>query len=646
MKLSKAPYRVLAAGICLLSVHLTMQAQPLAAKDASASGEELVISAKRIEQDRLKASVVVEVIDRQQIEASGAGNLAEFLEAVPGLSLTRLYGRMGVDANIDVGYLGEAGSQNVLFLIDGQRQNALDSSNLRLSRLPISSIERIEIRKANAGALYGDRAQGGVIHVITRTDQSKQLSVGAGSYGSKHVDTYLGFGGEQLKASLSYRAAESDGYRASSRANQDSAQFRVVGQGDWGRINVFARGFKERAQLPSYLTLEEFTLTPRKAGAYPVASERQGEAFGLRYDGSLAPGLSWSVDVNEQSTRDKTYESIHNRRTLINPEFLAQIGAWQWLAGGELSQAQARTEAGKIVEQRNRAIYIQSSRPLLADLDLELGARSQRAINQFQAEPGALATASTYQQSALSAAFNTRVAKNLSLRAGALTGFRLANADEVYFFDRETYALLRINEAVKPMTTRELFAQLEAVHFEQRYAIHYRHIKANQEIGYQYDCGVIDGLKASCNQNLYDTERHMLSAQLRWPLSKALLLRASVDLVDAQIASEANAGRRVPLTPKQAARLGLAWRFQSFVLHANAHYRGAMVQAADQSNSNPLIPGRQTIDLGLSTSLNQRLQLAAWIRNLTDKSYYDYATYNGIYPADRRSFDVSLKLSI
>ncbi|NDE46991.1 MAG: TonB-dependent receptor, partial [Betaproteobacteria bacterium] len=171
-------------------------------------------------------------------------------------------------------------------------------------------------------------------------------------------------------------------------------------------------------------------------------------------------------------------------------------------------------------------------------------------------------------------------------------------------------------------------------------------IKANQEIGYQYDCGVIDGLKASCNQNLYDTERHMLSAQLRWPLSKALLLRASVDLVDAQIASEANAGRRVPLTPKQAARLGLAWRFQSFVLHANAHYRGAMVQAADQSNSNPLIPGRQTIDLGLSTSLNQRLQLAAWIRNLTDKSYYDYATYNGIYPADRRSFDVSLKLSI
>jgi outer membrane receptor protein involved in Fe transport len=82
------------------------------------------------------------------------------------------------------------------------------------------------------------------------------------------------------------------------------------------------------------------------------------------------------------------------------------------------------------------------------------------------------------------------------------------------------------------------------------------------------------------------------------------------------------------------------------VLLAHAYYRGAMVQAADQSNSNPLIPGRQTIDLGLSTSLGQRLQLAAWIRNLTDQSYYDYATYNGIYPADRRSFYMNLKWSM
>jgi outer membrane receptor protein involved in Fe transport len=366
----------------------------------------------------------------------------------------------------------------------------------------------------------------------------------------------------------------------------------------------------------------------------------------LRYDRNLAPGLRWSVDINEQSTWDKTYESIHNRRTLINPEVLAQIGAWQWLAGGELSQAQARTEAGKMVEQQNRALYVQASRPILFDLDLELGARSQRSANQFQVEPGAAATASAYQQSALSAAINMRVAKNLSLRAGALTGFRLANADEVYFFDRETYALLRINEAVKPMTTRELFAQAEAVYVNQRYTLHYRHIKAGQEIGYQYDCGVIDGVKASCNTNLYDTERHVLSAQLLWPLNKSLRLRVSVDLVDAQIESEANTGRRVPLTPKQAARLGLEWRLQSMVLLAHAYYRGAMVQAADQSNSNPLIPGRQTIDLGLSTSLGQRLQLAVWIRNLTDQSYYDYATYNGIYPADRRSFYMNLKWSM
>ena len=645
MNLSRMPARLLATGSVLLLNFSIVQAQASSSSEPPASREALVISAKRVAQDSAKATVVVEVIDRQQIEASGASNLAEFLESVPGLGLSRLYGRMGVDANVDLGYLGEAASQNVLFLIDGQRQNALDSSNLRFARLPISSIERIEIRKANAGALYGDRAQGGVIHVITRNDQAKQVNLGLGSYGSKQFDTYLGFGQGDLKASVSYMSAQSDGYRASSRSEQDSAQFGLTGEGGWGRFKLFARGFKEKAELPSFLSFQEFAMTPRKAGAYPVTSERTGEAFGLRYEGKSIKGLTWSVDINEQSSRDKTYEAIQNKRTLINPEVAANFGSWQGLFGLEFSEAQARTEAGKVVEQQSRAIYLQSSRAVSADLDLELGARSQRASTQFQAEVGAVASDSTYQQSALSAAFNLRVAKNLTLRTGALTGFRLANADEVYFFNRETYALLSIHDAVKPMTTRELFAQLEGNYLGNRYGIHYRQIKADNEIGYQYDCGVVAGVKASCNNNLYDTERHILSANVFWPATKSLLVKASVDLVDAQIESDANAGRRVPLTAKQVARLGLIWRLESVDLLANAHYRGSLVQAADQSNSSPLIPARHTVDLGFRTSLSKHWQLSAWIRNLTDKSFYDYATYNGIYPADRRAFYFNLRLT-
>lgn len=103
--------------------------------------------------------------------------MAEFLDGVSGVSLARLYGRAGVDASLDIGYMGEAGSQNVLVLVDGQRLNSLDSSGIRFAQLPMSSIERIEIRKANGGALYGDRAQGGVIdqyHYPRRRSQGSE----------------------------------------------------------------------------------------------------------------------------------------------------------------------------------------------------------------------------------------------------------------------------------------------------------------------------------------------------------------------------------------------------------------------------------------------------------------------------------------
>ena len=110
----------------------------------------VVISASRIEQPRSSSAVIVDVVTREQIEQSGASNVSEFLDTVSGVSLTRLYGRAGVDASLDVGYMGEAGSQNVLVLIDGQRVNSLDSSGIRFAQLPMSSIERIEIRKAKA----------------------------------------------------------------------------------------------------------------------------------------------------------------------------------------------------------------------------------------------------------------------------------------------------------------------------------------------------------------------------------------------------------------------------------------------------------------------------------------------------------------
>jgi iron complex outermembrane receptor protein len=148
----------------------------------------VVVTATRFEQPLSEVSVVVDIIGRKQIEQSGASNIVEFLDTVSGLSVNRLYGRAGIDASVDIGSLGTSGAQNVLVLIDGQRVNSSDSSGVRFAQVPMSSIERIEIRKANVGVLYGDRAQGGVINIITRTGQGKDVHLSTGSFGYKKAD--------------------------------------------------------------------------------------------------------------------------------------------------------------------------------------------------------------------------------------------------------------------------------------------------------------------------------------------------------------------------------------------------------------------------------------------------------------------------
>ncbi len=628
-----------ALSVLSLAVAASVQAQGMEVNP-------VVVSATRMEQPLSEVSVVVDVISRQQIEQSGASNIAEFLDSVGGMNVNRSYGRSGVDASVDVGYLGQAGSQNVLILIDGQRVSGADSSGSKFAQLPMSAIKQIEIRKANGGVLYGDRAQGGVINIITRTDSVKSVDLNVGSFGYQKQDAYLGFQDHQTRGSVSLMNAKSDGYRQFSESDQRSAQVRIARATEIGKFSFFARGFEENAKLPSYLTKSQFVSDPRRIGAYPVSTERSGAATGLKYERALDGNDLFSIDTFHQELKDKTYNTIKNIRSSINPEYKTTLAGNQMVFGGEFADAQANTDSGKHVQQQTNSIFAQAVRPLTAATSMDVGIRSQRAHHHFQTSSGAVATSAYAQKTGVSAGLLSQLTASSSLRAGVLSGFRFPNADELYFFGRNSpYPLLEINPNVKPMETREYFLQYEQRYASGKFAMHYRHINASDEIAYQYSCGTVGGVAASCNSNLYDTERSILSIKTDLKLSSTSSVNGVVDFVDATIANGSNAGRRIPLTPKKVIRLTHEQKINDYVVMTSAHHRNNMVQASDQSGSYEMIPSRTVVDLGVSKPLSTTVSGAIWLRNLFDKSYYDYAAYNGFYPADGRGIFASLKAS-
>ncbi len=647
---------VLMASVITLAVSSHAQSTDASALQPHGLTDPIVISASRVPQPRSAGSVMVDVISRQQIEQSGASNVVEFLDSVPGLSVNRLYGRLGIDASVDVGYMGEAGSQNVLILVDGQRVNSLDSSGVRFAQVPMSSIERIEIRKAGGGALYGERAQGGVINIITRADATKEVNLALGSFGYRKADGYLGFKTDDFSGGLSLMSAHSDGHRQHSDSRQESAQFRLSHTSALGKVSVIARGFEETANLPGSLTRAEYAVDPKKASSsYAPHTHRTGNSLGIKYDRAIGADDLLTVDVLQQTSKDESYgtyyssysaSTITNKRISLNPEYRMKFGVAQFVFGGEFSSADANTDSGKQVHRSSESAYVQAMRPMGYGITLDGGARTQRVHSDFQKSTTQAQTGSSDQKNAFSAGLKAQLSEATSVRVGALTGFRFANADELYLFDRSTFAMLEINPNLRPMSTREYFLQAEQKYTSGKVEAHYRNIKAQDEIGYQAICGSVGATLASCNANLYDTTRSIFSLASEWSVTPSLSVKASVDFINAKIATGSHAGNRLPMTPKEVVRITAEHRFQDLTVMASSHYRGNMIQASDQSFSNPLIPSRNLIDLGAKTQLSKTISMSAWIRNLTNKNYYDYASGNGIYPADVRGFYLNIKASL
>ncbi|CAN1536595.1 BtuB Outer membrane cobalamin receptor protein [Burkholderiaceae bacterium] len=152
----------------------------------------VVISASRMEQPLSEVLSSVSVITRQDIEKSQAPTLVDLLQGESGVE----YGRNGGPGAQTSIFLRGQESKSLVVLIDGVRTQADGGGFLTVTDMPLSQVERIEILRGNAGALYGDAAIGGVINIYTRQGKGTPKAYGSIGYGSKNTaDMNVGFGG-------------------------------------------------------------------------------------------------------------------------------------------------------------------------------------------------------------------------------------------------------------------------------------------------------------------------------------------------------------------------------------------------------------------------------------------------------------------
>ncbi len=171
---------------------------------ASFQLDEYIVTATRSNLSLQEVPQSVEVINRETIEKIAAASVRDALKFAGSFYLAD-----GNGAHGDKLSLRGSGSDDVLILLNGRRMAGEgfyamggESVNSRvLDRLNLSSVERIEILRGQAGALYGSDAQAGVINIVTKKSTEQSFTVGFNS-GSRQMNNYYHWdSGKQGKVS-------------------------------------------------------------------------------------------------------------------------------------------------------------------------------------------------------------------------------------------------------------------------------------------------------------------------------------------------------------------------------------------------------------------------------------------------------------
>jgi iron complex outermembrane receptor protein len=218
--------------------------------------EPVVVSAARTETPASGTTAGLTVIEREEIEQSGASTLADLLRARAGIHVADLYGD-GINATLDMRGFGATAGSNTLVLVDGRRlNNNSDIAPPALAGIDLDQIERIEIVRGSAGVLFGNQAVGGVVNVITRrpTETRASVQVEGGSYDAKRYAARASLAvplGPGIELWGSRRS--SDNYRDNNDSELENLGVRMEYAGDWGRIFAEAERTHTDQQLPGSL---------------------------------------------------------------------------------------------------------------------------------------------------------------------------------------------------------------------------------------------------------------------------------------------------------------------------------------------------------------------------------------------------------
>ena len=250
--------------------------------------DRVVVTGSHIRRSETEDALPVQVVTREEIERSGVTTVEQLLERVPA-NVNGFNQALTIGSSNRPGLSGAnlrgLGGGSTLVLLNGRRlaNYAFDGETVDLNSIPLAAIDRVEVLKDGASAIYGTDAIAGVINFILRKDY-----VGADVSGTFAATQHGGGNSGQLSASYGFGDPARDGYNV----------FAVVTFQKQQALRAFDREFARTAYRP------EQGIDGLSPATFPsnINDRRRGRLINSTFAGGCAPPASLPFRNQEASS--------------------------------------------------------------------------------------------------------------------------------------------------------------------------------------------------------------------------------------------------------------------------------------------------------------------------------------------------------
>lgn len=170
----------------------------------------LTVTATRQAETTQDVPANVQIVTEKEIKDRNVQNAAQAVALATGVQVDTT-----VEGSVNLrGY----NSKNILVLVDGQQMNTAWNSTVDWNMIPVENIRKVEVVSGGQSALYGGRAVGGVINIMTKSAKENgvhgAVNLGYGSHNTVKQSYMVSGRKDRLNWGVFYENKMTDGWRS------------------------------------------------------------------------------------------------------------------------------------------------------------------------------------------------------------------------------------------------------------------------------------------------------------------------------------------------------------------------------------------------------------------------------------------------